>query len=109
MTRQRREHLDALRQATLAEIEESERPIREGTAWPLPPYRIVLVANEGATPQSGSAWSASTPAVPCEPFEAPTIEDAERIGREKTCSVLRRADWGFQLDVETYRMPRGEP
>ena len=126
MTPERRERIDALRDAASAKIEDHESQIRNGTALPIPSYRVLVIENEKTPTAVGSTWIVSIPAVPCDPFEARSVFEAVRVAREKICGVLDSPDWfrklaawyltveekicgvldspdwGFELDVEQY-------
>lgn len=96
ITPERQARLDELRAATRAEIEDYERPIREGIAWPIPPYRAVLTeSDETVEIETGidtRVWSVSVPAVPGAVTHGPDITAATTMAHASTltCSQVRR-------------------
>jgi len=103
---ERRLRMEALRQATVAEIETYERPIRQGLAWPIPPYRAVLIETteevEIAAGVSTRVWEVSVPAVPMALTQGRNVTEAVAMARDAVCELLDTDDWGFELVVETY-------
>ena len=95
------------------DTKEYERPIRSGTAWPIPPYRAVLIESEGAVDVEPGVdtrvWNVSVPAVPGAVTHGPDVTEATQMAREAICGVLDTEDWGFQLEIETYPAQPHDP
>ena len=103
---ERRRRIDALREATQAEIETYERPIRQGTAWPIPPYHAVLIeTTDEVEIEPGvrtRVWAVTVPEVPGALTQGRNMTEAVAMARDAVCGVLDTDDWGFELIVKTY-------